>query len=499
MNLALVKTRALLGLQAPEVRVEVHLANGLPAFNLVGLPETAVKESRERVRSALLTAGFEFPARRITVNLSPADLPKEGGRYDLPIALGVLIASGQLPQDCLQGKEVLGELALNGDLHPIKGVLPSALASAQSESNALILPEKNAAEAGLIEQLSLHPAAHLLEVTAFLQGQKPLDFIAPELPEAPPALSPDLADVKGQETGKRALEIAAAGGHNLLFTGPPGSGKTLLASCLPGLLPPLTQQEALEVAAIQSVSQGFSLDLWRQRPLRSPHHSSSAVALVGGGSNPRPGEISLAHRGVLFLDELPEFQRKVLEVLREPLESGEIHLARASKRATYPANFLLIAAMNPCPCGHLGDPQQACRCSPGQIARYQGRLSGPLLDRIDLHLEIPALPAEDLWQPGKAEPSAKVRDRVMQARDRQLTRFGRLNSQLTPADLEQEGLLSMELRDLLTQAMKRMRLSARAAHRLVKVALTLADLDASKDLQRQHLLEALSYRSFKDS
>lgn len=498
MSLALVQSRALLGLQAPEVRVEVHLANGLPAFNLVGLPETAVRESRDRVRSALLTAGFEFPSRRITVNLSPAELPKEGGRYDLPIALGILAASGQLPVSCLQGREFLGELALNGELREVRGVLPSGLATAAAE-RTLILPAANLAEAGLISRLESFGAEHLLDVTAYLLGQKMLPVAMP-LPTATLSHAyPDLQDVKGQATARRALMVAAAGQHNLLFSGPPGSGKTLLARCLPGLLPELTEQEALEVAAVESISLGFDSQRWKQRPFRSPHHSSSAVALVGGGSHPKPGEISLAHRGILFLDELPEFGRSVLEVLREPLESGEIHLARAARKATYPADFLLVAAMNPCPCGHLGDPRKPCVCSEGQIRRYQSRLSGPLLDRIDMHLEVPALPPEDLWQPGGGESTSLVREKVVSAREIQLQRAGKLNAALTPAELDVFAPLDQDGQALLTRAMNKIFLSARAAHRIIKVARTLADLDASQQIQRPHLLEALGYRKLSRS
>lgn len=493
MSLALVASRALVGLDAPEVRVEVHLANGLPAFNLVGMPETAVRESRDRVRSALLTAGFEFPARRITVNLSPADLPKEGGRYDLPIALGILVASKQLPQSSLNGREFIGELALNGELRQVKGALPTALATSKA-NNFLVLPADNLAEAGLVSSLKVGGARHLLDVAAALTGQ--VDFLVPEgKPKEAKQLSyTDLLDVKGQLAAKRALMLAAAGQHNLLFCGPPGSGKTLLARCLPGLLPKPSEEEALEVAAIQSLVQGFDSGTWRQRPFRSPHHTSSAVALVGGGSNPLPGEISLAHRGILFLDELPEFGRQVLEVLREPLEAGVIHLARAKRKTTYPAQFLLIAAMNPCPCGHLGDPRKACTCAPGLINRYQSRLSGPLLDRIDLHLEVPALPADCLWQPAEGESSAEVRGKVEAARVRQIDRAGKPNSQLSPAELEELAPLGVEQQQLLTRAMNKIHLSARAAHRIIKVALTLADLDEKPTIASKHLLEALSYR-----
>ena len=388
MSLAIVHSRAQVGVEAPAVTVEAHLANGLPSLALVGLPETAVKESKDRVRSAILNCAFEFPPRRITLNLAPADLPKDGGRFDLAIALGILAASGQVPASALEQLECLGELALSGAIRPVQGVLPAALA-ARAAGRTLMVPKANAEEASLASGLDVIAVEHLLEVAAHLNGQTPIapyqaqGLLRQVLPY------PDLAEVQGQIAAKRALLVAAAGSHNLLFSGPPGTGKTLLASRLPGLLPPLDEQEALEVAAIHSVASHTPLSAWPQRPFRTPHHSASGPALVGGGSRPQPGEITLAHQGVLFLDELPEFDRKVLEVLREPLESGHIVIARARDKVRFPARFQLVAAMNPCPCGHLGDPSGRCRCSAEQIQRYRGKLSGPLLDRIDLHLSVP--------------------------------------------------------------------------------------------------------------
>lgn len=494
MTLAIVATRAGLGLEAPPVQVEVHLANGLPGLTLVGLPEAAVKESRERVRSALVNAGFEFPTtRRITLNLAPADLPKEGGRFDLPIALGILAASGQVPPEALEGIECAGELALDGRLRAVTGVLPFALAS-KAAGKRLIVPAACADEAALAgDRLCVLPATHLWQVVAHLLGQQP---IAPHCLTTPPvAAAPiaDLCEVRGQQQARRALEVAAAGGHNLLFAGPPGSGKTMLASRLPGILPPLSEPEALEVAAIRSVS-GLALKAdWGQRPFRQPHHSASAAALVGGGSKPRPGEISLAHKGVLFLDELPEFSRHVLEVLRQPLETGEIHLSRASHERRYPARFQLVAAMNPCPCGHLGDPRQACHCSSAQIQRYQTRLSGPLLDRIDLQVEVPALPPEQLTAQTRGESSAEVIKRVLAARARQQAR-GALNSELGGQPLEAICQLSDADRLWLADVLERLKLSARAYHRVLRVALTLADLEGIDVPERHHLMEAISYR-----
>nr|WP_300307062.1 YifB family Mg chelatase-like AAA ATPase [Halomonas sp.] len=492
MTLAVISTRAGLGLDAPEVQVEVHLANGLPGMTLVGLPETAVKESRERVRSALTTCGFDFPLRRITLNLAPADLPKEGGRFDLPIALGLLVASGQLPNEALNGLECVGELALDGHLRPVTGILPFALATRRA-GKRLIVPADNADEAALVDGLEILPARHLLEVVAHLNGQSLIPSHVFHGAETPQADTLDLADVRGQHQARRALEIAAAGGHNLLFAGPPGTGKTLLASRLPGILPPLSKDEALEVAAVRSVT-GLPLEQdWGRRPFRAPHHTASAVALVGGGGKPRPGEISLAHLGVLFLDELPEFSRHVLEVMREPMESGEIHIARASHERRYPARFQLVAAMNPCPCGHLGDPRQSCVCTAAQIQRYQSRLSAPLLDRIDLQVEVPAIPAAQLTSTQQGESSHTVRQRVQAARVRQQERGG-LNAQLSGRALDDACGLKAEDRAWLAESLERLKLSARAYHRILRVALTLADLSELKYPGREQLIEAIGYR-----
>lgn len=495
MSLATIYTRAAVGIEAPEVTIEVHLANGLPALSIVGLPEAAVKESKDRVRAALLNARFEYPARRITVSLAPADLPKEGGRFDLPIALGILAASGQIPSDNLHRYEFVGELGLGGQLRPIRGVLPVAL-HARDAGRSLILPQQNANEAALVSDATVMPAEHLLDVVAHLHGQTllPLHSIT-DLPGTN-ANVPDLAEVYGQPHARRALEIAAAGGHSMLMYGPPGTGKTMLASRLPGILPPLDEEAAVESAAIASISEsGFRFENWGQRPFRSPHHTASAVAMVGGGGHPRPGEISLAHNGVLFLDELPEFDRKVLEVLREPLESGQITISRAARQAQFPARFQLVAAMNPCPCGYLGHPSGRCRCTEEQIARYRGRLSGPLLDRIDLHIEVPPLPKGVLQNHAhREESSATVRERVVACRERQQQRSGKANAMLDNREVKKVCRLQSSEAQLLEQATEMLGLSARAHQRILKLARTIADMAGSEAIEANHLSEAISYR-----
>ncbi len=496
MSLAHVVSRAQEGITATEVDVEVHITNGLPALSIVGLPEAAVKESKDRVRAALINSQFEFPGRRVTINLAPADLPKEGGRFDLPVAMGILAASAQIPTATLEQFEFVGELALSGELRPIRGILPMSLACKQS-GRSLICPLENAAEAALVSGVCVYPAKHLLDVCAHISGIKLLERRLPQASVNDAALDADMADVSGQHHVKRALEIAAAGGHSLLMVGPPGTGKTMLSSRLPGILPDMTEEEALESAAIVSISgHGLTSSHWKQRPFRAPHHTASGVALVGGGSYPRPGEISLAHNGVMFLDELPEFDRKVLEVLREPMESGRIIISRAARQAEFPAKFQLLAAMNPCPCGYLGDAKGKCHCTADQVLRYRHKISGPLMDRIDMHIEVPAVPISELRKKkdGTAENSHVIRQRVVHARNRQLQRHGRINAQLQKADIEQSCHLIQQDQDLLENAMTRFGLSMRAYNKILKLSRTIADLDSKEDIDTRHLSEALSYR-----
>jgi len=498
LSLAVLYSRALAGMEAPLVTVEAHLANGLPSFTIVGLPEAEVKESRDRVRAALQNARFDFPARRITVNLAPADLPKESGRFDLPIALGILAASGQIPHDALAEYEFAGELALTGELRPIRGALAMTYSAANS-GRAFVLPQDNAAEAALVENARVFPASSLLQVCAHLAGQEKLAQYVGK-PVVTEQVYPDFSDVKGQGHTKRALEIAAAGGHSVLMSGPPGTGKSMLAARFPGILPAMTEAQALESAALQSLaSGGFKAANWKRRPYRAPHHTASGVALVGGGSNPRPGEISLAHHGVLFLDELPEFDRKVLEVLREPLESGRITISRATRQADFPAQFQLVAAMNPCPCGYLGHPSGKCRCTPDQVARYRSKISGPLLDRIDLQIEVPALPQEEMTRQADGEPSHAIQRRVEAAYRKQWERQGKANSALTTKEIDRLCVTDEDGEGLLKQAISRLNLSARAYHRILKVARTIADLAGAAQITAGHIAEAIQLRRFDKS
>lgn len=492
MSFAQVYTRSVVGLNAPSVIVEVHLSQGLPAVTMVGLAETAVRESKDRVRSAIINSGFQFPNRRLTINLAPADLPKDGARLDLPIAIGILAASGQIDDGLLERHELIGELALNGDLRPIAGALAVSRA-VKIEQRALIVPKDNASEAVKVAGAAVLAADTLKAVCQHLQNEQTIAYSEHKKTYQINRYPLDLADVKGQHQARRALEIAAAGGHSLLFCGSPGTGKTLMASRLPSILPPLSEDEALAVASIYSIAN--SPYPYGTRPFRTVHQTTSAVALVGGGSSPKPGEITLAHHGVLFLDEIPEFDRKVLEVLRQPIESKKIVISRANTQVEFPANFQLVAAMNPCPCGYYGDKSGRCHCRPEQIKRYQEKLSGPLLDRIDLHVTVPALPASDLQSVQTGESSATVRERVIHAYQRQQVRQNKLNNELSPSELDVLGQLGAAESQILAMAQSRLNLSARGYHRVLRVARTIADLAGSDHIQTPHLTESLSYRS----
>lgn len=493
MSLAVVNTRAALGIAAPLVTVEVHISQGLPGLTLVGLPETTVREARDRVRSAIINSGYSFPARKITINLAPADLPKEGGRYDLPIALALLAASEQLSINKLEQYEFVGELALTGALRGVPGAISSAM-EALKAGKKIIIADENAAELGLIEQPGCLIANHLTQVCAFLEGKGEL-FAPEKLPQPAVEYGQDLNEIFGQSQGKRALEITAAGGHNLLLIGPPGTGKTMLVSRLNTLLPPLNDGEALESAAIISLVNPHSLQQqWRQRPFRAPHHSASLAAMVGGGTIPRPGEISLAHNGVLFLDELPEFERRVLDALREPIESGEIHISRTRAKISYPAKFQLLAAMNPSPTGHYQGKHN--RCTPEQTLRYLSRLSGPFLDRFDLSVEVPLPPSGILSNPVmNVESSVDVRARVIDTQRRQYERQQKLNARLDNHEIRMHCSIDHHDAVWLEETLVKLGLSIRAWHRLLKVARTIADIQKSEQIRREHLLEALSYRA----
>jgi len=497
LGLSQVNTRGCVGVESPLITVEVHLSGGLPVMHMVGLPETAVRESKDRVRAALLNSGFKWPQSRITISLAPAELPKEGGGFDLPIALGILAADGKVPESMMERSEFLGELSLNGGLRTVRGVLPAAI-RARDAKRILIVPACNAAEAALVKGGEQYSARSLLEVCEWLQEQKELPLCKTETDIKPP-VQPDLCDVIGLPGAKRALEVAAAGSHNILMVGPPGTGKTLLASRLPGILPDMSEQESLQTAAVASISQaGVDHLTWGIRPFRTPHHSCSSVALAGGGSRPKPGEVSLAHNGVLFLDELPEFGRHALEVLREPLESGCIVISRAARQATFPARFQLVTAMNPCPCGLAGDSSGRCNCSYEQIQRYRDKISGPLLDRIDIQVEV-MRPDKSIFSEttDNIENSKTVRKRVVESRERQLARAGKPNAQLDNDELSKFCTIAGEQLGLLEMAAEQMFLSPRACHRILKVSRTIADLDQADDISSTHIAEAIAFRRLR--